>query len=34
MVLDPGSEHRWDEDGSPCGGDDEKNELSHEVNQW
>ena len=30
MVLDPGSQHRWDEDSGPCGGDDEKDELSHE----
>jgi len=30
-VLDPRAEHRGDENGQPSGGDDQKNELSHEF---
>src|SRR6478735_8399094 len=28
VILDPIAEHRWDEHGSPCSGDDEEYELS------
>ena len=33
VVLDPGPEHRGDQDCGPCGSDDEEDELSHVLEE-